>query len=381
MKKKVLVMFGGIAPEHEVSIITGLQVVEKMDRNLYDPIALFVDKQGKFQLLTGLNSRKDFFKAHKVEVSFGLDITGGFIKSAGFLGKKIYPAAAYLAFHGGTGESGPMQGLLEAVNIPFTSVNQEAAVITMNKQLTKQVLAGTTVKTVEGMSVFAIAIKANSAQVAKMAIDKLSLPVIVKPVHLGSSIGIKVARSEIELEKALIESAHIDNEILIEKFLTNFVEYNCSVRLISALTNGELEVSEIEKPVSQGEILSFADKYQRGGKKTGADGMASLQRELPAKIDARLREQIQTAAKTAFTACRCKGMVRIDFMYADNGELFLTEINPIPGSMSFYLWEATGIAFTQQITDLVEQAIRDYSVNKSTRLDYQSDIVQKFVAG
>lgn len=377
MKKIVLVMFGGISAEHEVSIITGLQVVEKMNKELYEPLAVYVNKQGHFFLMPSLRSRRDFINGKQVNASFGLDSSGGYLKTEGLTGKKIYPYAAYLAFHGGTGESGPMQGLLESVNIPFTSVAQEAAVITMNKQLAKQVLHGTMVNTVPSLNLFAADIKQNSSQVSQSAINSLSLPLIVKPVHLGSSIGIKVAHTEVELEKALLEAAHIDSEILIEKFLTGFVEYNCSVRLI----NGEVQASEIEKPVSQDEILSFADKYQRGGKKTGGDGMASLQRELPANISAELRAEIQSVAKAAFKACRCKGMVRIDFMLTQSGELFLTEINPIPGSMAFYLWEATGISFTQQISDLIEQAVRDYSVITSSRLDYQSDIVEKFVQG
>ena len=127
-------------------------------------------------------------------------------------------------------------------------------------------------------------------------------------MHFGSSIGIKVARTSVELEKYLLEAAFIDREILVEKYLTNFSEYNCAVRLI----DGKLEVSEIERPLSHDEILSFADKYQRGSKKTGGSpahqaggGMASLQRELPAKISPTLKTEIESAAKKAFIACRC----------------------------------------------------------------------------
>lgn len=376
MKKQVLVMFGGISAEHEVSIITGLQVVEKLDKEIYEPLAVYVNKQGHFLLMPDLKSRKDFLQGKQISASFGIDSNGGYIQTSGLLARKVYPYAAYLAFHGGTGESGPMQGLLEAVNIPFTSASQESQAITMNKALTKQVLNSTAIKTVEGLSFFSKDIKANSGDLVKLAVSKLSLPVIVKPVHLGSSIGISVAKSEVELEKALLAASYIDSEIIVEKFLTDFVEFNCAVRLI----NGEVEASEIERPMSKDEILSFADKYQRGGKKSGGDGMASLQRELPAHISDAEKLEIQNAAKEAFVACRCKGMVRIDFMRTKSGELFLTEINPIPGSMAFYLWEATGISFTKQISDLVEQAVKDQTLAVGSRLDYQTDIVQNFVA-
>jgi D-alanine-D-alanine ligase len=159
---------------------------------------------------------------------------------------------------------------------------------------------------------------------------------------------------------------------LIEKFIKNFTEYNVAVRKV----NGKIETSEIEKPISSDEILSFADKYQRGGKKTG--GMASLLRELPAKISKTLEKEIKQLAVDVFKAIRGKGMIRIDFM-VQNKNIYVTEVNPIPGSMSFYLWEASGISFKQQITDLIEQSIIDNEERLSKRLEYKTDIIEKFV--
>lgn len=375
MNKPVVIMFGGISPEHEVSVISGLQIVESIDREIYEPHVVYVTKQGEFQYLEDLTNRKQFLSAKRKAVGFGRDSKGGYLEIPGFRSNRIYPYAAYLAFHGGLGEGGGVQGLLESLGMAYTSTSQESAVITMNKQLTKEQVAKVGVGVVEGISLFAADIRPDSENQAKLVEDKLGLPVIIKPVHLGSSIGIKVAKTAVELEKYLLEAAFVDKEILVEKYLTGFTEYNSAVRLI----DGKLEVSEIERPLSRDEILSFADKYQRGSKKTGGSGMASLQRELPANISAELRTEIQEAAKKAFATCRCKGMVRIDFMQTKEGELLLTEINPIPGSMAFYLWEASGVPFKQQITDLLEQAVRDAETSKSTALDYQSDIVEKFV--
>lgn len=376
MKKHILVMFGGISPEHEVSVITGLQIIEAIDKTIYEPHALYFDKKGTPFYIPSLNNRKQFLSIKRKNVSFGRDANGGYINISGIINNKIYPYAAYLGFHGGLGEGGAIQGMLETLGIAYTSPSQEASVVAMNKQLTKEQVTAAGINVVSGKNIFAEDIRLNSNNISQSLIEELNLPLIIKPVHLGSSIGIKVARSQVELEKYLLEAAFIDREVLVEKFLNDFVEYNCSVRLV----NDQVETSEIEKPKSKDEILSFADKYQRGGKKVGGSGMASLARELPAAIPLELKTQIQEAAKRAFIACRCKGMVRIDFMHTKNGDLYLTEINPIPGSMAFYLWEATGIAFKQQISDLIEQSVKDLQSMRSAEMDYRTDIIEKFVA-
>jgi D-alanine-D-alanine ligase len=373
--KPVLVMFGGVSAEHEVSIITGLQIVETIDTTIYKPYVVYADKQGKFFLLKNFKKRSDFSSSRRQVISFGRDNKGGFIKKDGFGNGKIYPYAAYLAFHGGHGESGQVQGLLESFGIPFTSSGQESSVITMNKELTRRVAEGAKIPIAPGVSVFASEIKKNVVEVSAMIMRKLSLPVIIKPVHLGSSIGLNIARTDVELQKFLLEAAFIDSEILIEGYLSLAAEYNCAVRAI----DGDIETSEIERPVSRDAILSFADKYQRGAKKSGS-GMASLDRELPAKIDETLRHEIKDMAERIFTACGCKGMLRVDFMLTTDKKLYLTEVNPIPGSMAFYLWEASGIPFKQQISDMIEQAIRDEAQARSMNLEYKTDIVEKFIA-
>ncbi|MCC7304412.1 ATP-grasp domain-containing protein [bacterium] len=374
-KKKVLIMFGGVSPEHEVSVISGLQIVETIDRTRYSPVALFVSKKGEFHYLGDMKSRKEFLKKRRDSVTFGRDIKGGYIQLSGIFGQKIYVDIAYLAFHGGLGEGGAVQGMLEVMGVPFTSTGQEGSVITMNKQLTKEIVEKEGIKVVPSVCFSSCNMKEYHEKYAQEAVKKLKLPIIVKPVHLGSSIGIHVARTQTELEQYLLEASYLDTEILVEKFIPKFVEYNCSVRTV----NGILEASEVERPIGKDEILSFADKYERGAKKTGGSGMASLDRELPAKIPAKERNRIQELAKKAYRACRCKGLVRIDFMCTPKGELCLTEINPIPGSLSFYLWEATGVTFRQQITDSLEQAVTDAQAKRSLEMDYSSDIVEKFV--
>lgn len=371
MKKQVALMFGGPSAEHEVSVITGLQVAEKIDRNRYDTHVIYWAKDGLFYYYPNLKSRRDWKMIKPIPVGFVRNPGGVFLmKLTGLFKAQIPLEVALLAFHGGLGESGAVQGMLESLGLPISSPNFESSSIVMNKALTKTVLSAARIKVVDGTNVLESEFKSNPEELAQQIYSKFGT-VILKPAHLGSSIGISIARSAIELEKQLNQAFFIDSEVVVEKLLSNFTEYNCAVREV----NGQVEVSEIEKPIKHDEILSFADKYQRGGgKKTG--GMASLVRELPAQISNERKTEIQAVAKRAFIACRCSGMVRVDFMVDGSGELFLTEINPIPGSLSYYLWEASGVSFRQLITDLIENA----RIANQKSLQYESDIIDRFIA-
>ncbi len=377
-KKKVVILFGGVSAEHEVSIITGIQVATKIDRKKYEPLVVYATNNRLFQFYPGFTNKKDFFRIHPKVVFFGRDAQGAFLQQQGYFAPKIYFDVVYLAFHGGEGESGPMQGLMQVLGVPFTSSDCESSVVTMNKALTRKVLAESGLPVVPGVAVLAEEIKTNLQSIATEIVAKLSLPVIIKPVHLGSSIGIKIARTEIDLQKFLSEASFLDDEIVVEKLLTEFVEYNCSIRQ----HRGKLQPSPVEKPLGRDEILSFADKYERGSKQSsGEGGMAELNRELPAKISPELSDYLQQTAIKAYRACKCNGVVRIDFMHTQDGQTFITEINPIPGSMAFYLWEAEGISFTDQISATIEQAFENFEARESRCIKYETNIVEKFIQG
>jgi D-alanine-D-alanine ligase len=378
-KKKVVILFGGVSAEHEVSVITGLQVAEKIDRNKYEPLVIYATPERLFKFYPEFNNKKDFQKINPKVVFFGRDKNGAFIQQQGYFGSKIYFDCAYLAFHGGEGESGPMQGFLQSLGVPITGPDAESSVVTMNKSLTRLVLSAAGLPVMPGVSVTSWECKQDEEAAVNRILKALKLPVIIKPSHLGSSIGIKIAKTEVELKKYLAEASFVDNEITVEKLLTDFTEYNCSVRRL----HGKMETSPIERPVSKDEILSFADKYQRGGGKKGnsGGGMADLARELPAKISKSLESKLQEMAKQVFMVCKCDGVIRVDFMVTKDEQIFITEPNPIPGSMSFYLWEAGGVSFTQQISDLVEESFVSYKERESRRLKYETDIVEKFISG
>lgn len=371
MRQNIAVIFGGDSAEHEVSIITGLQAFEKIDKDKYAPFALYLKRNGEFAFFPEMESRKDFNPKGGKSATLGRDNDGAFISFGGIVtAHKIYLHSALLALHGGTGENGSLQGMLEILDIPYTSSGVEGSAVAMNKAVTKEVLANYRVPTIPGKSIF---FPIDIEKAAAELISELQLPVIVKPVHLGSSIGLAVANTEVELQKALQAASLIDSEVVVEKFLQNFKEFNCSVRSL----NGEIIASAVERPINKDEILSFADKYQRGGKKTG--GMASLGRELPAQISEELANTIQEMVKKVYKVCRLRGMCRIDLIQTASGEVLVNEINPIPGSLSFYLWEATGTSFTQLLSEMLDEAKIENEKKRSRRLTYTSDIVEKFV--
>jgi D-alanine-D-alanine ligase len=376
-KKRVLVMFGGMSAEHEVSVVTGLQMLEKLDQEKYESCVVYQTQKGLFYYYAHIKSRKDWNKASPKICFLGRDSDGVFVKEEGVLGRKHYVDVAYLAFHGGSGESGAVQGLLSSLRLPHTGCGYEGSVVAMNKALTKEVLRGAEVSVVPWMRVFADDFLIDKDSEVNKIIQQLGTDLIIKPVHLGSSIGIAVVDNAVELSMKLTGACLVDREVIVERLIEKKVEYNVAVKR----RNRTLVCSAIERPLGKDEILSFADKYQRGGKKQGGHGgMASLSRELPAKIGDDLKDRVEETARSVYRNCRLGGMVRIDFMLEqDSNELYVTEINPIPGSMAFYLWEATGLPYCEQITEDLEEAERLHEELNKFKLEYKSDIVEKFV--
>jgi len=379
-KQTIAIMCGGTSYEHEVSVISGIQIAQNIDRALFDPVFLYFDKQNNIFLIKDFSAnKKDFLSNKRIPVDVvGRNNTLAIKPQKGF-GSTIAVDAVYLAFHGGTGESGPIQGLLEIYNVPFTAATQEGAVLAMNKAVTKEVLSHHDVPVLPWVSIQSADYQQDKEAVVKEILTELSLPLILKPVHLGSSIGISIAKTEIELEQQLALAVRTDSEILLEPALSDFTEFNVSVRSAGS----ELEFSPIEEPLRDGEVLSFDDKYANGGKKGGGKGagggMELLDRTIPAKISAGLADQIIDLAGKVYRGCRLSGMLRIDFMYSD-GNLYCTEPNPIPGSLAFYLWEAGGETFQQQITQNIQDAVSRHA-QKIVIEPYDTDIVEKFIGG
>ena len=334
--KHIAILCGGESYEHEVSIITGLQIAENIDTKQYTFSFIYFDKNNLPFLLKNLKTKKDFLNAKRIPVVFAKNHDSVEIIIKNLFPQKIKIDVCYLAFHGGIGESGQIQGMCEVLGVPFTSASTEGSVIAMNKSLTKQVLLANGIPILPSITIFSSIYQVDNKSSLIAISSKIGLPCIIKPVHLGSSIGIEIARDQISLEKFLNVATRLDNEILIEPALQNFTEYNVSLRS----NKNEIELSPIEEPKKNAEILSFSDKYANGSKKTGkinskiSGGMETLDRTLPAKISPELAQQINSYARQVYEATRLTGLVRIDFLYHE-GKLYCSEITQSPDQCHF----------------------------------------------
>lgn len=201
-------------------------------------------------------------------------------------------------------------------------------------------------------------------------------PVIVKPVNLGSSVGISKAKDRGELSDALENAFNFAGKVLVEKAVENLKEINCSV----LGDCDEAEASECEEPVGSDNILSYEDKYtngSKGGSKSGSKGMASLKRKIPADITPEQRDTVRRMAVDAFKCLGCNGIVRIDFMLdTASGDIYLNEINTIPGSLSFYLWEPLGVSYTELLDAMIELGIKRHRESEEISYAFDTNVLE-----
>ncbi len=385
-KKSIAVFFGGRSPEHDVSVVTGLQILSAIDTEKYDTFPVYISTEGEWLVGDILSERGSYMlnaERRKQVRSVTLDLKPG--KRArlvplktGLLGnmKLIEFDVAVPSFHGLYGEDGNIQGLFEFAGVPYAGMRTMGSSVLMDKGATKKVLQGA------GIPVLPYAMIYRPDEGYMIAEDKLKnamgdikFPCIVKPSHLGSSIGVAKADSLEELRASLPTIFEFDDAAIIEPFVQNLVEYNVSV----SKAFGEIRTSAIERPKATEELLDFKQKYlsgsdgktgdklgpEGGGTKTvGAisEGMLSLTRELNPDLDAEKAKNIQDWAVTMFKAVEGTGAPRIDFIGNEkSGELWLNEVNPWPGSIGYFLWEAATdpILFTELMTGLIEEAITE----------------------
>ncbi len=347
------VIFGSRSVEHEVSIITACQLMKNASTKNYTVVPLYIDKQGKWwsgdraMTIAG-------FKGQDLDNPTGFEAVDFSPDPSRDHGIDV----AIICTHGTHGEDGSIQGLLELAGIPYQGPGVVGSALCMDKILTKHVLRASGIPVVPFQWCTKDEWNQDSQTVVSRLLDtkqtephRLSFPLFVKPANLGSSVGISKATDQLSLEAAIEVAFQFDRRVLIEQGKEDIKEINVSV-----LGFTELIASTPEEPVSSGELLSYSDKYEQGGKKTG--GMASLHRRIPAPIPMSLTKIIQ---ETAINACRSldvSGVVRIDFLVnPGTGEYWLNELNTIPGSMSFYLWEASGVTYPELIDRLVAIAL------------------------
>ena len=382
------VMFGSRSCEHEVSIISAVQLMRAANPANYEVIPIYISKKGEWFTgapLMDISSYTPFDENRKGIQRVQLDLTSGsralttMQQGKGLFGKTEQVVVARLdcvipVFHGMHGEDGSVQGLLELCNIPYASSGIGASAIGMDKVYMKQFFRGCGFPVLP--SQFHLRAQWDKDPEAMLnAIEaELEYPVFVKPASLGSSIGVTRANDREGLKESLSLAFEFDRKVLVEKGLVDPLELNCSVLGY----NGEAEASEIEMPLSGGDLLTFMDEYGNNGSK----GMASLKRVLPAPIEPELREKIRNLSCDIFKAMDCKGVVRIDYMFDDASQgLYITEINTIPGSLSFYLWEPCGVPYAELIDRMVKYAMEAQQDKEDSNYAYTSDILSNISMG
>ena len=373
MKIKVGVFFGGQSVEHEVSIISGIQAYYAFDTEKYEPIPIYISKKNEMYVgseVGKIESYRNIDELLKNSQRVILVNEGNQVKLIRYPFKKFGSNelgtidVAFPVVHGTNVEDGTLQGYLRTLCIPYAGCDVTASALGMDKYAMKTVLKDNGIPVLDCRLADIKRYHGAPLKVIEEIEAGFSYPVIVKPVNLGSSVGIKIAWDREGLEAALDYAFEFAEKVLVERAITSLKEVNCSV----LGDYEEAEASECEEPVNSDEILSYEDKYMSGGKggKTGGaksggskGGMSGLKRKLPAEIAPETREKIRSLAVRTFQALNCSGVSRIDFMIdMESGEIFVNEINTIPGSLSFYLWEATGMPYAELLDRMVKLALK-----------------------
>jgi len=369
MKKKVALMFGGRSLEREISIITAMQVLSNIDKSLFDvePVYMF---EGDFYV-GGVDKIASFVNFNPSLHKKVFLIKGEFYKlKRDKLCKFFKPDVALLCCHGGEGENGTLQALLEYNDVPYTSSDTLSSAVCMDKGASKRIFENLLLNVLP----YEIVCKSEFEEDENATIERiesiLTYPLIVKPASQGSSIGIGVAKDREELRFAMQVAVQYDDRIVVEHKLCDFKEVNCAC----LEKDGEFVVSETEQPCSPSDFLTFDEKYGTGGK------MSGLSRIMPAQIGS-LDLVVKATTERVYREMGLFGVVRIDYLVDEKkNKVYINEINTIPGSMAFYLFEGVGIAFSEMITILCNEAISRHLHSKK-RTVYKTDVLSGFVGG
>ena len=401
-------MFGGKSVEHEISIISAIQAIGSMDTEKYDVIPIYITKNNEFYVgpsVGEIENYRNIPQLLKDSTRVILVNDGGLVKLIRYPAKRFgslyvdYLDVAFPIVHGTNVEDGTLQGFLTMLDIPYVGCDVVSSAVGMDKYVMKTVLKDNNIPVLDCLCFNAKEYDRGNDEVVDAIEKRIGFPVIVKPVNLGSSIGISKADNREKLYESLDMAFCYADKVLVERAVQNLKEINCSV----CGDYEHAEPSECEEPVNSDEILSFADKYlgngssggakggklggktggKLGGKFSGAktggskSGMASLKRKIPADITDEQKAAIQKYAVDAFKCLGCSGVSRIDFMMdTKSGEIFLNEINTIPGSLSFYLWEPIGVSYTKLLDKMISLALKREREQEGITYAFESNVLE-----
>ena len=381
MKIRVGVIFGGKSVEHEVSVISALQAIDNIDKEKYDIVPIYIDKDRFWYTgdkLLDIDNYKDIEvlkKNIKKVVLCKNDDDFTLINVNGVFNKVIDKIdVAFPIVHGQNVEDGTLAGYLDTIGIPYVGPNVLGASLGQDKIVLKQVLKDANLPVVDYVWFYDKDYMEDKDKYLKK-IKKIGYPVVVKPASLGSSVGINYVKNEKTIEDAINEACIYDKKIIVEKAVENLVEVNCSV-----VGNYEIQnTSVIEEVISSEEILSYEDKYVGDSKTKGSKGMLNTSRIIPARLDETLTNNIKNTSTEVFKALNLSGVCRIDYLInKETKEYFINEPNTIPGSLSFYLWEPLNKKYKELLTELITIAIKEYKNKNKKTTSFDSNILKDY---
>lgn len=377
MKKTIAVIFGGRSAEHDVSIITAhTPIIQSLlATGQFNVLPIYIAKDGSWYSDVAMNDLGYFRqgniedklqKQKKVQLSFdgGLNVV-----LPGLFSKMVHVDVVFPAMHGTFGEDGSLMGLLRMAGVPFVGCDLFASAVAMDKVLTKQVIVA------EGIPVvpyvwFTKHDWETNKKVLTEKISELPYPLFVKPVHLGSSIGITKVKKKSELENAIEVALHYDDKVLVEEGVENLIEVTLPI-----MGNDELRVAGIERALNKTEFFDFNDKYLSGGKKTGS--AQERYSEIPANIDADLAKCVEDLGKRTYRALGCSGVARVDMLIEGAARrVYVNEVNTLPGSLYHHNWKAVGVSGVELVTKLVALAEERFDARQNITYTFNSDILK-----
>ena len=391
MKIKLGVVFGGESVEHEVSIISAIQAMNKMNQEKYDIIPIYITKDGQWytgNMLMDVEVYQDLGLIKKYATNVVLyKKDGAFVlQSKGFFKKIITDVdVVFPITHGTNVEDGVLQGYFQTIGIPYAGPNVYAAAVSQDKAYMRDIFKANDIPIPTYTWFYDTDYKNNPDEVI-MNIEKIKYPVIIKPATTGSSVGIGVAKDKKELIKAIEEAINYDSKIVVEEVINNLQEVN-----ISVLGNSDnQDVSVIEEVLSKSAFLTYDEKYIGSGKVKGkigakmtplkgSKGMASADRKIPADLTDKMKKEVEDLAIKTFKTLGSSGDARIDMLIdTKSKKVYVNEINSIPGSLAFYLWDPKGKDYTELLDDIVNIAIKDYKKRESKTHSFNTNILQGF---
>ncbi|MBC7810282.1 MAG: D-alanine--D-alanine ligase [Burkholderiales bacterium] len=378
-KTVVGVIFGGRSVEHDVSVVTGNQVMRAFDPERYEVVPVYIDREGRWftgtPLLDLKNYRDEVISMSGVSSAIispdvrhhGLIVNptaGRFSKSEVMRLDTVFPA-----IHGSHGEDGTLQGLLELADIPYVGCGVLASALANDKITTKTILRQRGIPVVDSVDFTRAEWYADPDAIMRRIAQTLAYPMFVKPATIGSSIGITRPANEVMLRASIDIAASFDRRLLVESAVTESIEINCALMG----DDRDVRASVLEQPVSWEEFLTYEDKYLRGG-----EGMKSADRIIPAPLTPELTQTIKNIAIDAFRAIDGRGTTRIDFLVRpDKGEVFLNELNSMPGSVAFYLWQEDGLTARDVVQRLVDLAREAQAEKRQTTYNYRTRLLEQ----